>query len=237
MDDPTASRLWQTQAHIVGWGRFDGYSEGGLLRTLHLSGGQVRLARCCSRANGLCGYRNRRHSFRFGWWAGGSSRFCSSSRLGDSSTILPIALFSPELLHLLPQTVALGLLAAQPGTQLFPLCVKLRQLFLHLGLHLLATLPLCSQLLLQPARGATLLIEAGLELVEALRLLHHPCGKLLALTHQHHDDVLVLLALVLKLRRQLAMLLLQTLELQLLHLQLEGKDTQSSEVRENNANI
>lgn len=168
------------------------------------------MARCCSTANGLCGYRNRRQSFGFGWCAGGS-RFWL------------FAPFSPELLHLLPQSMGLGLLTAQPGAQLFSLRVELRQLFLHLRLHLLAPLPLCAQIFLQPPGGAALLVHAGLELVEALRLLDHPRGQLLALAHQHHHDVLVLLALVLQLRCQLAVLLLQTLKLQLLHLQLQDK--------------
>lgn len=218
MDNPAARRLWQAQAHVVGRSWFDRYSKGGLLGNLPFSRGQVRLARRCSRANGLCGYRHR--CFR---WGAGGSRFSSSSRLGDSSTILSVASISPELLHLLSQAMGLSLLAAQPGAQLFPLRVELRQLFFHLSLHLLATLPLGAQLLLQPPRGATLLVHAGLELIKALRLLHHPRGELLALAHQHHHNVLVLLPLILQLCRQFTVLLLQTLKLQLLHLQLEEK--------------
>lgn len=209
MDDPAAAGLGQTQAHVRGGGWFHRYGEGGVLPGgFRLGGGRLRLAGGCSRADGFRGHANRGKRLRLG-------------RCGGGRGLLPAPLLSPELLHLLPQTQALRLLAAQPGAQLLALRVQLRQLLLHLGLHLLAALPLGAQLLLQASRGAALLVHAGLQLVEALRLLHHPRGQLLALAHQHHDDVLVLLALVLQLRRQLAVLLLQTLQLQLLHLQLK----------------
>lgn len=166
MDDSPASRLWQAQPHVVGGCWLDRYGQWGLFRTLNLNRGLVCLARRCLRANRLRGNRDRCQNFRFRWTTGGSS---SSFHFSWSWTgILSIAPFSSELLHLLPEALALNLLSTQPCTQLLTLCVKLGQLLFHFSLHLLALLALIVQLLLQFARGATLLIQASLELIEAL---------------------------------------------------------------------